>query len=107
MSWANLILAFATAFLFTTSDGVKWQFTIPEGWHVIDTPEGLAEGVHVRIASCDAMSSANPGPPPGEASIVVSFPAGADPEVHLYNFGKASAEAARAEVAASLARVSP
>lgn len=70
----------AFAYDFKASTGLVWSFDIPKGWHVIDSPEGIAEGVHIRLASSPSANWDNPIPPAGHAVIVIGF-YGGDAEI--------------------------
>ena len=63
----------AFAYEFKAATGTTWTFDIPKGWHVIDAPDGISEGIQLRLSSAPEATWDNPLPPPGHALITIGF----------------------------------
>lgn len=70
---ALLLATSAHAFDFVSPTSGRWTVEIPNSWYVIDTPEGLAEGIHLRLSSDPAATWQRPMPSKDQALIVIDF----------------------------------
>lgn len=60
-------------FQLTGANGVKWEFEVPAGYHVIETQAALDEGLTVRLSNNPNATWENPAPPAGYSLIILGF----------------------------------